>query len=433
MDVLELPAKKPELKTSRRRKMWSTLVLVFMVARSASCFTICPDGKVCPDQSSCCLTNGEYTCCPGSGGVAEKLSSPFSPALQSDVLPVQKEDSAEDSSVSVVWCDSTSYCPDGTRCCRHPAGFWTCCSYYNGVCCRDGLHCCPYGYRCDITSSRCLMSDSLTYRFVQKQVSTMIQATKISEMDNKVDNQVAAEKLSSPFSPVLQSDVLPVQKEDSAEDSSVSVVWCDSTSYCPDGTRCCRHPAGFWTCCSYYNGVCCRDGLHCCPYGYRCDITSSRCLMSDSLTYPFVQKQVSTMIQATKISEMDNKVENQVAAEKLSSPFSPVLQSDVLPVQKEDSAEDSSVSVVWCDSTSYCPDGTRCCRHPAGFWTCCSYYNGVCCRDGLHCCPYGYRCDITSSRCLMSDSLTYPFVQKQVSTMVKATKISEMDNKVDNQ
>uniref|UniRef100_A0AAY5K2H8 Granulins domain-containing protein n=1 Tax=Esox lucius TaxID=8010 RepID=A0AAY5K2H8_ESOLU len=38
--------------------------MVLVVTGSVSCYTTCPDGKVCPDQSSCCVTNGEYACCP---------------------------------------------------------------------------------------------------------------------------------------------------------------------------------------------------------------------------------------------------------------------------------------------------------------------------------------------------------------------------------
>uniref|UniRef100_A0AAY5K729 Granulins domain-containing protein n=1 Tax=Esox lucius TaxID=8010 RepID=A0AAY5K729_ESOLU len=44
--------------------MWGIAVVVLVVTGSVSCYTTCPDGKVCPDQSSCCVTNGEYACCP---------------------------------------------------------------------------------------------------------------------------------------------------------------------------------------------------------------------------------------------------------------------------------------------------------------------------------------------------------------------------------
>uniref|UniRef100_A0A6Q2WPD3 Granulins domain-containing protein n=1 Tax=Esox lucius TaxID=8010 RepID=A0A6Q2WPD3_ESOLU len=346
--------------------MWSIAVVVLVVTGSVSCNTSCPDGKVCPD--------------PSSVGPME-LISPLTPQVQSDIVPVQSDDTPVDSS-PYPYCDSSSYCPAGTKCCRHPAGYWTCCTYSNGVCCRDGLHCCPSGYRCDSTSSRCLRSDGLSYPFVEKPDSLMIKATKISDQ--------------------VQSDIVPVQSDDKPVDSS-PYPYCDSSSYCPAGTKCCRHPAGYWTCCTYSNGVCCRDGLHCCPSGYRCDSTSSRCLRSDGLSYPFVEKPDSLMIKATKISDQ--------------------VQSDVVPVQSDDKPVDSS-PYPYCDSSSYCPAGTKCCRHPAGYWTCCTYSNGVCCRDGLHCCPSGYRCDSTSSRCLRSDGLSYPFGLKQGSPMIKATKIS---------
>uniref|UniRef100_A0A674DCN8 Granulins domain-containing protein n=1 Tax=Salmo trutta TaxID=8032 RepID=A0A674DCN8_SALTR len=44
--------------------MWNIAALVLVVAGSASCYITCPDGKVCSDQSTCCLTKEGYTCCP---------------------------------------------------------------------------------------------------------------------------------------------------------------------------------------------------------------------------------------------------------------------------------------------------------------------------------------------------------------------------------
>ncbi|TRZ01833.1 hypothetical protein DNTS_004275 [Danionella cerebrum] len=60
----------------------------------------------------------------------------------------------------------------------------------------------------------------------------------------------------------------------------------------------------------------------------------------------------------------------------------------------------ASISVVHCDASTVCPDGTTCCLSPFGVWVCCPYPLGQCCRDGRHCCPYGYYCDSTSTHCL---------------------------------
>merc|ERR1712142_926893 len=48
---------------------------------------------------------------------------------------------------------------------------------------------------------------------------------------------------------------------------------------------------------------------------------------------------------------------------------------------------------------SSCPDGTTCCRLPGGTWGCCPMANAVCCKDHLHCCPSGTKCDTEHGRC----------------------------------
>ncbi|KAJ7987993.1 hypothetical protein DPEC_G00319010 [Dallia pectoralis] len=204
-------------------QMWSIAVAVLVVTGSVSCDTSCPDGKVCPDQSS--VQSDVVPDSPLSPQVQSDVvpdsplspqvqsdvvpDSPLSPQVQSDVVPVQSDDTAVDSS-PYPFCDSSSYCPAGTKCCRHPAGFWTCCSYSNGVCCRDGLHCCPSGSRCSLSSMTCLRSDGLSYPFAQKQESLMIKATKITNPVNQVDDQVQSDVVPDfPLSPQVQSDVVP--------------------------------------------------------------------------------------------------------------------------------------------------------------------------------------------------------------------------------
>lgn len=65
-------------------------------------------------------------------------------------------------------------------------------------------------------------------------------------------------------------------------------------------------------------------------------------------------------------------------------------------------AEDSKLSIknakpwkrlVYCGSGQdwWCPDGNMCCKMNWG-WGCCRFSDGVCCRDGKHCCPNGFIC-----------------------------------------
>uniref|UniRef100_A0A3B3R687 Granulins domain-containing protein n=2 Tax=Paramormyrops kingsleyae TaxID=1676925 RepID=A0A3B3R687_9TELE len=56
-------------------------------------------------------------------------------------------------------------------------------------------------------------------------------------------------------------------------------------------------------------------------------------------------------------------------------------------------------SIIICDMHFFCPTGNTCCQGPTGQWGCCPYSLGQCCKDGRHCCEYGFRCDWTSLKC----------------------------------
>ncbi|CAI5690432.1 unnamed protein product [Oreochromis niloticus] len=138
------------------------------------------------------------------------------------------------------------------------------------------------------------------------------------------------------------------------------------------------------------DAMCCADLLHCCPSGYRCNLVTMKCQKLDQpwLTIPMVKKE---------------------AAEK---PNTPELSGTPLQELKESHVPDQiKKTMVYCDSYTYCPDGTTCCRHPKGGWFCCPYSPGKCCLDGYHCCPIGFDCDRTYTHCVR-EKLTYPFLRK---------------------
>ncbi|XP_041757934.1 progranulin isoform X1 [Coregonus clupeaformis] len=124
--------------------MWSIAALVLVLTGPASCYVTCPDGKVCSDQSTCCLTNEGYACCPVPHAVccsdmahccpsgflcntitqmcekedhpwsrvptlkkvaAEEPSTPVTAPLESDSSRVQSK-AVESSMVGKVQCDS---------------------------------------------------------------------------------------------------------------------------------------------------------------------------------------------------------------------------------------------------------------------------------------------------------------------------------------
>uniref|UniRef100_A0A667YFZ0 Progranulin-like n=1 Tax=Myripristis murdjan TaxID=586833 RepID=A0A667YFZ0_9TELE len=419
--------------------MWRVTLCVFVGVMGlgfVSCSITCPDGKLCPDLSTCCATKHGYACCHYPKAVCcsdmahccpsgfqcnlvtqtcERKYQPWMnvPMLKKvaaeepsesvpPVSPLQKldnslvPDQAEQNS-SVVRCDSYYVCPDHTTCCRHPKGAWFCCPYYLGRCCLDGIHCCPHGLDCDLTYQHCVRQ-GLTYPFSPRQAASAVPATLISTKEDDVQvkekqdeswmdvpalNKVAAEEPSESVPPVsplqkLDNSLVP----DQAEQIS-SVVRCDSYYVCPDRTTCCRHPKGAWFCCPYYLGRCCLDGIHCCPHGLDCDLTYQHCVRQ-GLTYPFSPRQAASAVPATLISTKEDEGK---------------VQETPMTALTETSGGAPETAVIRCDAKTYCPAGRSCCMGPSGQWGCCPYQLGQCCKDGVHCCQYGYTCDASSLKC----------------------------------
>nr|XP_019946464.1 PREDICTED: granulins-like [Paralichthys olivaceus] len=273
-----------------RISVW--LLIGVFVWDFASCSVNCPDGTVCSDHATCCMTKYGFTCCQYPNAVccsdqAHCCPFGFHCNLATQMcekqgqlwmqIPMVKKEAAEEqappvlpmsslqeprndqvpeaSKSSVVHCDSYYICPDSTTCCRHPAGAWFCCPYSPGRCCLDGYHCCPYGYDCDYSYTHCVRR-GLRYPFTPRQALSSVPATLISPPDEEVSFQET-----------------PMTALTEASDSSpeAGVIRCDSKFYCPNGMTCCKGSIYKWTCCPHPLGQCCADGLHCCPYGYTCD------------------------------------------------------------------------------------------------------------------------------------------------------------------
>ncbi|XP_053190399.1 progranulin-like [Scomber japonicus] len=179
----------------------------------------------------------------------------------------------------------------------------------------------------------------------------------------------------------------------------VSCIRCPDGGTCPDDKTCCKSLDGY-KCCPYPNAMCCADMIHCCASGYQCNLVTSKCEKRNQpwLTIPMVKKE---------------------AAEKPTTSVIPVS-----PIQELKSDPDQTkASVVPCDNYNTCPDGTSCCRHPAGPWFCCPLPLAKCCLDGYHCCPYGYDCDLTYKHCVRQ-GLRYPFTPEKTLSSISASLIS---------
>ncbi|XP_027031438.1 progranulin-like isoform X1 [Tachysurus fulvidraco] len=262
-----------------------------------------------------------------------------------------------------IICPDGTECQDKNSCCPIKTGY-ACCQYPTAVCCPDKAHCCPPDYQCNAETQLC-------------------------------------EKRGLPWYKIPFSSQIPAVGEENkapaplVKSNNPSVVYCDNFSFCTDGTTCCRTPYGQWSCCPYTVGQCCFDGIHCCPFGHHCDSTSTQCLRG-ALRFPASQQIAAMQSIAIQIPAED---------EGNTAP-APLVKSN-------------NPSVVFCDNFSYCPSGTTCCRFSFRQWTCCVYILGQCCADGIHCCPFLYRCDFTSTRCF-AGALSFP-ASPQIAAMQSNT------------
>ncbi|XP_072530944.1 progranulin-like isoform X2 [Salminus brasiliensis] len=271
---------------------------------------------------------------------------------------------------SDVTCPDGKKCPDKNTCCQVDTGY-ACCPYPNAVCCPDKAHCCPEGFQCDQQSQHCVKQGLPWYSF-------------------PMSPQIAAEETEEKPSAVELSGPSP------------SVVHCDNYHTCPDDTTCCRTPQGQWTCCIYRMGQCCPDGFHCCPYGLYCDRTSTHCLKG-ALSLPAALSHAPMLIHSKQdqccLSDTGCCPNGFHCDEESRACVSDFDQHT--PMVPLELALDTQIQagVIRCNGRFYCPAEYTCCKAPTGGWGCCPYKLGQCCKDGKHCCEYGYKCDVTYSQC----------------------------------
>ncbi|XP_062385885.1 progranulin-like isoform X2 [Sardina pilchardus] len=366
--------------------MLAYAVLASLCVGLVSSTVVCPDGGLCQDRNTCCLTKEGYGCCndPFAVCCSDQLHCcpagyHCSSAAQSCVkdglpwyrlawlkhTPAQEPESTRlklsvpefDSSAvqettpdaGVVKCDNTYSCRDDAICCIGRSGNWSCCPHQHGRCCRDGIHCCPFGFYCNRASTKCLKGD------------LSIDATPQMPAVRSDDDQ---------------SDQRAIQERPPA----VGVEQCDEDYRCSDGQTCCLSPIGTWTCCRYSRGHCCRDGYHCCPSGYICDSRSYRCLRG------YLHIDASPQLPALKYDDYQRD-------------FAAPVPWATLELAPGDGRVALTTQVIRCVGRLYCPDGNSCCQSPTGEWGCCPHLQGQCCLDGKHCCEYKWTCDSTSMSC----------------------------------
>ena len=138
-------------------------------------------------------------------------------------------------------------------------------------------------------------------------------------------------------------------------------VWCDSTHYCFSGEKCCLLSTGVYGCCPHSSDQCCYPNDFCCDTGYYCGFT---------VCYPWPYSPLSKKNSTTRAPG--------------SAPNSKMVQAP---------------EIVTCPDGSYCLSGETCCPSINRGYDCCPLSRANCCSDDLYCCPYGYRCDLSSLKC----------------------------------
>eukprot|EP00731_Ephydatia_muelleri_P036117 Em0202g7a len=296
---------------------------------------ICPDGSSqCPTGQTCCkISSGGYGCCPlpnatccsdethcCPNGYKCDVSAGTCTKGQEKLSLFTKTDSIK----NVVCPGGSSQCPTGQTCCKISSGGYGCCPLPNATCCSDETHCCPNGYKCDVSAGTCTKGQEKLSLFTKT-------------------------------------------------DSIKNVVCPDGSSQCPTGQTCCKISSGGYGCCPLPNATCCSDETHCCPNGYKCDVSAGTCTKG--------QEKLSLFTKT-----------------------------------------DSIKNVVCPDGSSQCPTGQTCCKISSGGYGCCPLPNATCCSDETHCCPNGYKCDVSAGTCTKG--------QEKLSLFTKTAALKSVKNVV---
>ncbi|KAM7371567.1 hypothetical protein PAMP_008790 [Pampus punctatissimus] len=409
--------KSPEVTTASTVPPSEGEVPVSSVTKAAAGNDVpCDDTVACPDNTTCCKTKeGDWACCPLPEAVCCEDFIHCCPKGKKCNLAAQ---TCDDDSCSVPWvekiptipgqdaqqvgdvaCDSSYSCPDDTTCCKTKTEEWACCPLPKAVCCDDHEHCCPAGTTCDLATLSCLNSSGSTpmkqkiTAFVNVE-STTVAPTTQSQVPSTT--QTVEEKEEEQESKDEEEDRAQEEEDEKKEEErdENGRVQCDTHSSCPQDTTCCFMTSSQrWGCCPLPKAVCCADGDHCCPDGYKCNEHQTSCV-KEGLVIPWYTK---------------------------------------LPATTNIQADHSSVQ---CDAQNKCPEKTSCCQLSTGEWGCCPIQNAVCCSDKKHCCPEGYSCNTYAQYCqkiVMLQLETIPLTSVFLSSKPQLRPLKQRDVKCDDQ
>ena len=276
----------------------------------------------------------------------------------------------------------TVFCQDKGSACKMSSGNYGCCPAKDGVCCVNTDHCCPSGFKCDLSANRCVKyEDTAVYQLTEDVLNvTPIEA-----------GEMAACQVTKGIS--LQSPVGDICE--------------DSTNKCPNKETCCKvHvSADGYGCCPWPNATCCTDMKHCCPQDYKCDDPTRTCTKATP--------QLEIKSHTTVYCPADNVtcpggtdccvvyVSGRYGCCPLNGTCSDGEKHYCPKGYECDAFLGTCVTKVKCPDRSTCGNNDTCCHLTSSTYGCCPSPNATCCSDGKHCCPVGYICDMISGTCTM--------------------------------
>uniref|UniRef100_A0A0K0G0N9 Granulins (inferred by orthology to a human protein) n=1 Tax=Strongyloides venezuelensis TaxID=75913 RepID=A0A0K0G0N9_STRVS len=364
-----------------------------------TCCEIKPYGYgCCPLPNAVCCSDREH-CCPQNttciSGMCRKNNNKFISGFKLNIYSNNKElfNKHYKNALSNICEDKKTECPDDATCCLLNSGEYGCCPFQDAVCCNDRLHCCPFGFKCNLKEESC--EDNRTGKKIP--LVKKINGRNIAMEQNKdVENICPGNKYECPnhYSCCRQSNgsynccpstqkcnpvtgkcvnkgfIRGVLKNKSVKAKKIYLKKaynlkqgfnrCFGRNYCKQREICCRGYDGFSYCCPKSQGKCDPSGFGCYESGYEYDVETGKAVLK------------------TEIGEF----------------YSPIVNTTVALKKNLD---DSTV----CDDGTICEDNQTCCpyeneKEPLEY-RCCPFKNGECCRNS--CCASGYKCS-SNGKCL---------------------------------
>ncbi|UYV61466.1 GRN, partial [Cordylochernes scorpioides] len=406
---------------------------------------VCPDKSQCPGDSTCCLMDdGTYGCCPyREATCCEDKESCCPNGYSCDLVhqqcqknglsaPLLKKLPSLNSSDQI--CPDKSQCPGDSTCCLMDDGTYGCCPYREATCCEDKEHCCPNGYSCDLVNKKC-RKEGITLPF-EKNIIPSSNEVICPDLGYCSDGSTCCSMKNGSYGCCpLQNAVCCADQKHCCPNGykcgplgiySTNYQICPDRSKCPEDSTCCLMEDGSYGCCLYSEATCCSDGVHCCPNGYSCDLVNQDC-QKNGLSAPLLKKLPSMKSsdqvcpdksqcpgdstcclmddgtygccpyrEATCCEDKEHCCPNGYSCDLVNQDCrknelsAPLLKK--LPIKNQKG--------VICPDDTICPKNTTCCKMITGPYGCCPFPNATCCRDGIHCCPHGNRCDMVFYHCI---------------------------------